>query len=293
MKPAWWLRALARVPFPILYGVAAALAFLVHRVLRYRLGVVRANLRACFPGLDRHTERRLIAAHYRGTLQVLVETLKLAGISAAELRARVGVANFELVQAPIRAGESLILVAAHQCNWEWLLQRLALDLGAPMNSAYKPLHSESADRQMLALRSRFGARLIAAKKLLREIVRMRHQVQAVCFLADQVPSSSVSRHWLTFLGRETAFYPGPAEIAVRTGYAAYFVRMRRLRTGYYEVLFEPLTRSGEKLEPIAFTRLYAARIEAQIRDFPADWMWTHRRWKLKRKSHEYDASVSG
>lgn len=293
MKPAWWLRALARLPLPILYACAAVLAFVVHRVLRHRVGVARANLRAAFPQWTRAEVSRVLAAHYRGLMQVVVETLALADISAEELRARVRFSNFELVQQQLRAGHPVMLLAAHQCNWEWLLQVLALDLGVPLTAAYKPLHSAAADAQMRALRSRFGAHMVAAKKLLREVLRRRGTVQAVAFMADQVPRSSVTRHWLMFLGRETAFYPGPAEIALRTGLVPFFMRLVRVRRGYYEVLFEPLAEPGEAFAPGQLTARYAARIEAQIRAHPADWTWTHRRWKLQRHPDEPLQPVSG
>ena len=88
--------------------------------------------------------------------------------------------------------------------------------------------ARAADRQLRLLRERFGARLIAAKKMLREVVRRRREVRAVAVIADQVPASSDGRLWLEFLGRETAFYPGPAQLARSTGYAAFFAAMTRI-----------------------------------------------------------------
>jgi len=45
------LRALSRLPWSVLYAVTACLALIAHRVLRYRLCVVRANIAASFPEL--------------------------------------------------------------------------------------------------------------------------------------------------------------------------------------------------------------------------------------------------
>jgi KDO2-lipid IV(A) lauroyltransferase len=85
---------------------------------------------------------------------------------------------------------------------------------------------------------------------------------------------------LTFLGRDTAFYPGPAEIARMTGYMAVFTTMRRLRRGFYELGFHPLAAAGERLEPDVFTARYARMLEAEILADPPSWLWTHRRWKF-------------
>jgi KDO2-lipid IV(A) lauroyltransferase len=277
---ALWIRLVSRLPFALLYPLAGALAFLLRYVLRYRVAVARANLQRCFPERTAGQINRLLRIYYRHLAQVAVEFLKVASMSAQELNARVTLLNLAHVQAEFRAGRSVLLLGAHQCNWEWSLQAVALHLGVPMDAAYKPLHSAAADRQLRQLRGRFGARLIAAKRLLREVARRRHEVRAVALIADQVPASSDGRLWMRFLGLDTAFYPGPAEIARSTGYAAFFVAMRRTGRGRYELDFQPISAAGERLEPGRFTARYAQLLETLIREQPADWNWTHRRWKL-------------
>ena len=76
-------------------------------------------------------------------------------------------------------------VAAHQCNWEWILQALAVELGFPIDVAYKPLKDRWSERQFLALRSRLGCRMVPAKSLLAEVIRLRQQVRAIMMVADQ------------------------------------------------------------------------------------------------------------
>ena len=214
----------------------------------------------------------------------MVESLKAATLPAEELVARVTLLGRDALVRELQAGRSVLLLGAHQCNWEWSLHGVALQLPELMEAAYKPLHSAAADRQLRLLRTRFGARLLMAKKLLRESMRNRHQVRAVALIADQVPASSDGRLWLSFLGRDTAFYPGPGEIARLTGYAAFFAAMRRVARGRYEIDLQPISAAGERLDPALFTERYARLLEALIRAHPADWTWTHRRWKIARAS---------
>jgi KDO2-lipid IV(A) lauroyltransferase len=134
---------------------------------------------------------------------------------------------------------------------------------------------------MTALRSRFGVRMVAAKRLLRELTRLRRQAHIAAFVADQVPTTSPNRQWLTFLGRATAFFPGPAEIARIGSYEVYYAAVTRLARGHYQMRFLPVAAAGEGLEPPEFTRRYAACVEQQIRAAPENWMWVHRRWKLE------------
>ena len=61
------------------------------------------------------------------------------------------------MRAALASGTPVLLVAAHQCNWEWMLLALSLELGYPLDAAYKPLVDGWAQREMLKARSRFGA----------------------------------------------------------------------------------------------------------------------------------------
>jgi KDO2-lipid IV(A) lauroyltransferase len=279
-----WVRAFASLPWGLLYGLASVLAFLARHVFHFKVSIARENLSRCFPQASAAEINTLLSAYYRQLGQVAVEFIKTASMSAQQMRDHITAIGFEQVRAETSAGRSVILVAAHQCNWEWAFHGTVLQLDVPVDAAYKPLHGEKSDRELRKLRVRYGANLIAAKRLVREVVSRRRQVQvhAVALLADQMPTSSQGRHWVSFLGRDTAFYPGPAEIARMTGYAAFFVAMRRVRRGHYTLEIEPICAAQERLDPPLFTVRYAALIEAQIRASPADWTWIHRRWKGER-----------
>src|ERR1700688_3263998 len=281
-RSALWLRALARLPFSALYALTALIMWLLRHGLRFRVAVARDNLRRCFPDRSEGQIEALLDAYYRQLAQVAGEIIQIADLSADQLRAHMQMHNVERVSAETRAGRSVLLLGAHQCNWEWALQATVLYLGIPIDAAYKPLHAAGFDRELRKMRCRYGAHLIAAKRLVREAVRRRGQLHAVALHADQMPASSGRRQWLSFLGRDTAFYPGPAEIARMTGYAAFFVSMRRLRRGHYLLDLIPICAAGEKLDPQVFTARYAGLVEAMIRANPADWTWIHRRWKASR-----------
>jgi KDO2-lipid IV(A) lauroyltransferase len=279
--PAWWLRALGRVPLPVMYALARAMSFLMRDVLHYRVAVARANLAAALPQLDANARQRILRQHYDSLATVVFELPRLATMSPDELRARMTLPDMPAAREDLAGGTPVLVLAAHQGNWEWLLQALALGFGAPFLAAYKPPHSESADRLMLAVRERFGTRMVPGKRLLREVLRRRGTAHAIGMVADQVPTSSPGRVWLEFFGRETAFFPGPAEIARAGRYSVYFLALRRLRRGYYETRFERIAAAGEDLDVPTLVGRYAARVEALVREHPEDWAWTHRRWKLE------------
>ena len=285
-----WIRVFSRIPLLLWYPVARFLAWLAWRVVPYRRHVVDANLKACFPEWDDVTRERVIRDYYRGFADMLVEVVHSLRLTPDELQRRVRIVNPELVRDEVapKNGKSkpVLIVAAHQCNWEWMLLGLSTQLGIPVDAAYRPLVDNWAEHEMRKLRGRFGARLIPAQELLGDIIKQRGLPRAIAMVADQEPVSSERKQWLRFLNRDTAFFLGAEEIARTTRYAAFFVKLERKRRGHYQVEFVRIAEAGEQLQPGEFTARYARLVEEQIRAAPADWPWSHKRWKLKKPLYQ-------
>jgi KDO2-lipid IV(A) lauroyltransferase len=280
------VRLLSHIPLALLYGLASFLSWLALRVYPYREHLVRENLAKAFPQFDEPQVRAIIRRYYAGFADMLAEIVKSVSMPADELRRRVRAVNIEAPHALLASGQSVLLVAAHQCNWEWLLLALSLELGFPVDAAYKPLVDNWAEREMKKLRTRFGARLVPARELLADIIRRRDVVRAVAMVADQEPTTSEHKYWTRFLGRDTAFYMGPEEIARVTHFPVFFLSLRRTGRGYYEIEFKPLAGARESLPSGALTERYARLVEEQIHAAPPDWPWSHKRWKLKRSLYQ-------
>lgn len=266
----------------VYYGIARFVAWVVHRLLGFRRSVIRGNLARSFPELPVVRRREIEHEFIRRQGELAAEVLYASRIGPDELRERVTLSNAELL-ASAAAPRPLILVGAHHGNFEWMAQRVSLELGDRMVSLYKPISNSRVDAWFLRMRSRFGARLIAAKSLLRELARFR-DAAAIGFLADQVPRTSPEKHWMQFLGQETAFFMGPELLARALRSPACIVRMRRLARGRYALEFEPLNAAGERLPNGELTERYARALEAWIRTDPAGWWWSHRRWKVRKKA---------
>jgi len=266
------------------YLVVGFGAWLALRVFGLRRGVIRGNLERSFPDWSAAQRRAVEREFARRQGEIAAEALYGSRIAGEELRARVTLANPEVLAAA-GSPRPLILVGAHHCNHEWMLQRLSLELGERLVALYKPLRNRRTDRWMRRLRTRFGARLVSAKSVLQELARMR-DVGAIGMLADQVPRTSPEKLWVEFLHQETAFFMGPELLGRALRAQVCMVRMRRIERGRYELTLVPLNVQGEKLPHGEVTTRYARALEAWIRDDPAGWWWTHRRWKLKKVSND-------
>jgi KDO2-lipid IV(A) lauroyltransferase len=281
-RQAWWLRPVAALPLRALYALAALIGWIAYRFVRPREAVVRENLTIAFPQADEAALQDIVRRYYTNFAQVLVEIVKASSWPAGKMREHVEIVHLDHVRGLLAQGTPVLIVAAHQCNWEWFLLALAAELGYPLDAAYKPLVNPWAEREMLKLRTRFGSRLVPADLLLADILKQRGTVRAICMVADQEPTKAEHKHWVRFLNRDSAFFVGAEEIARVTRYPVFFGSMRRIARGRYRAELTPLVRTGSTGSVGELTERYAQRVEAQIRESPPDWPWSHKRWRLKR-----------
>ncbi len=277
------LEWVARLPFGFLYGLADAIRWLAHRVVRYRRSVVEKNLRLSFPEKSETERRKLVSRFYRNLADIAVETLKLLTIGDQELRKRVRIVNPEVCLRYLNAGQSVVVMTSHLGNWEWLLAGNALQLGYDVDAVYKELTSASFDQLMLRIRGRFGPHPVEMKQVARELVRRKSVTRIIAMVADQTPFPG-NAYWTTFLHQDTPFFTGAAGIAKRTGYPVLYVGMRRVSRGHYETWFEPLAEAGSAQTADELIEQYARKVERDIRQYPDQWLWSHSRWKHKRPS---------
>jgi KDO2-lipid IV(A) lauroyltransferase len=282
------IKFFSRVPLRALYAFSSFLYLLAFYVVRHRHRVIREQLEKVFPEWSDAERERVHKRFLKNFCDVVIEVLKSVSMTEADMRAHVKITNVEAARRHLDAGQSIMLVTSHLCNWEWLLHGVALQLGYPVDAAYKPLHDQWAERLMLGIRSRFGARLVPAKELLADFLRRRGIVRAVAMNADQAPVSTDKRYWTRFLGQDTAFYIGAEQIARATRLPILYARVRRIRRGYYEVELRPLWDGREAAEPNALTERYARACEADVLESPVDWLWSYRRWRLKKPLYGAD-----
>lgn len=281
-RPSWWVRALAALPLGVLHGLARTFAFIAWRVIPYKTQIIRTSLSKAFPERSLAEIDGIRKAFYRNYGDVMLEIVKSTSIDEREFDERMQLPNIEIIRETLASGTPAVLYAGHQCNWEWLLLGLSKRLGYPVDTAYKPLKNAWADREMLALRQRFGARMIPADRMMRDVIARRSVPRLIALAADQEPIASDRRHWTTFLHRDTAFFMGGDVIANSLDYPVFFAAIRRTGRGRYEARFELMRAKGESLAPGELTERFARRVEQQIRESPADWPWSYNRWRLSR-----------
>ncbi|MBH8567739.1 lysophospholipid acyltransferase family protein [Hymenobacter sp. BT584] len=277
---------LAHLPLAVLYLFAEVIYFLLAYVVRYRWRVVTENLRNSFPGKTPAEIERTGKAFYRHFAQVVVEILKLAAISPAELRQRLRFTNPELMTRHFAENRLVLSLGSHMGNWEWILNGAALEFPGRAAGVYKPLNNLFFETLMRRLRTRFGADAVPMLATLRYLVAHRGEGRTLSLLTDQAAGPEDRPYWTQFLNQDTSFYTSADRLAVQLDCAVLYVGIRRARRGYYEVTFTELpdgrTAKGAPAGTFPITEAFARQLEADMRASPEQYLWTHRRWKHKR-----------
>lgn len=265
------------LPFWLLYRLSDGLFFIAYHAAGYRRKVVRNNLTLCFPEKSEKEIQRLEREFYSHLCDVVVETIKLISISPEELKKRIRHENPDFAWEILASGKSYVAMASHMGNWEWLLAGNALYLNGKIDAVYKPLHNRFFDRLMLKIRTRFGCWPVPSDTVLRSQVSRRAIPKGIAMAADQTPGPENSAV-ITFLGRKTHFFKGPPKLAAKLNFPVFYAGIRKESRGRYVLFVEPMADSDVAGEE-ALLADFAARLERDIRQQPALWLWSHKRWK--------------
>lgn len=272
-------------PFWALYLLSDMLYFFFYHIWGYRKKIVLENLRNSFPEKSDEDIKKIAKEFYRHLPDVIVESVKMRSISATEATKRMELLNPEEIYRHFDNGRGVIGVTAHYGNWEYGVHCVSLMTEHPRLVIYKPLTNKTFDTVYNKIRMRFGATMVPMKQILRHIVALRHKPHISIFAADQTPPYQESDFYIPFLNQETLVYTGVGRIAKMTDLPVVFCEIRRkAKRGYYTCKITTLAEHPKQMSEHDITRLHNAFLEEIIQSEPAYWLWSHRRWKRKRRS---------
>jgi len=277
-----FLRLFSKLPLVVLYLIGDFIYVLAYYVFRYRKEVVIGNLKKSFPEKSADDIEKIAKNFYQRFGEYIAETLKAISISAEEMSRRVKFINVPVVEPYAKQNQSIILAGTHQFNWEWALLTGCLVLPFPVDAVYQKLSNQAFDKLMFDTRAKFGGKPIEKSNIIRSLIRSKDRLKAVAIMADQSPRKKSPKYWTTFMNQETAFLTGPEQIARAMNYPVFFYRMNRVRRGHYTVELIKLTDPPYEKDSHKIIDRYIEHCEELIKDDPASYLWSHKRWKLKR-----------
>jgi KDO2-lipid IV(A) lauroyltransferase len=274
---------IGRIPFFILYGISSFVQFLLYFVFSYRKKVIVSNLKNSFPTLDAKEIDQLCYQFYGYMADLLVEFFKGSNMSKEEILKRVTIVNPEVIQNYIDKNIPVLLVAGHQGNWEWVIHRLALTNNIN-DVVYQKLNNPTFNEFSKKVRSRFGNIFLIEKRESIFLTKERKEiVRTICLAGDQAPPKPESAYWTNFLQQETAFFTGMERFAREYKYPVVFCELIRVKRGFYQMTYKSIAEAPyEELEKGEIIKQFAIHLEKSIQKYPEQYLWSHRRWKLKK-----------
>jgi KDO2-lipid IV(A) lauroyltransferase len=279
--PILWL--LSILPMRILYIKSTALYFLVYYIVGYRKKVVKDNLALVFPEKSLKERDKIARQFFKHLCDIIVETIKALTISEKEIRKRFVVTNAEILDEYYRKNRSILLMAGHYGNWEWsgILNKL-MDFEA--HAVYKPLDSKQFDALVKKTREHFGGTIVSNKKIVGVLFRKwKKGVKTLTYiLSDQTPKLGAFKHRDTFMDIDVPMFTGTEELAKKLDFAVLYLKVEKVKRGYYTATFVPLVDNPKEYPDFQITRMFFDVLEVQIREKPEYYLWSHKRWKLRK-----------
>ena len=269
------------LPFPLLYGFSSFLAFIVGRVLKYRQKIIYQNLTNSFPEMSHQQKKKIIHKFYINLTDLLVEGIKSFSMTKKQIYKHIVVLNPEILDDLYKKGKGVIGNTGHFGNWEWAALTSSFYLKHQPVGFYKPLSNKHLDKYLKKNRSRFGMHLCSIYVTAIAFESYKDKSAFFAMVGDQSPSKVETAYWFNFLNQKTAFIHGAERYAKRYDMAVAFLNIQRVKRGYYTVEIIKITDEPKLMPESEITRIYMENLEKIIKQNPENWLWSHRRWKIK------------
>ena len=257
---------------------------MVYYVFGYRKEVVFKNLNIAFPEKSEQEKIKIAKEFYGLFIDTFIETIKLISISKKQFLKRFEF-DASILNELQKSQQPIQLHTGHFFNYEFL------NLGFAIHKAqyvwlgiYSALSNKAFNTIMYNMRSRFGTTLISTKEFRNSFHQYTNKTYMLGLAADQSTSNSLNAYWIDFFGKKTAFIKGPEKGARAMNTAVLMIYIYPKKRGYYKIESSLLTTEPNNFPHGAITKALAKFLEDKIKQHPANYLWSHKRWK-----HEYDA----
>lgn len=273
------VKLISRLPLGILYIKANFLSKVFFRIVPYRRKVIDMNIEMAFPEKTKEERRQIRFSFYSFFSNLFVEGIKQLTISPADLKRRIKYSGYEAIDEHIKNGRSAMLISFHYSNWEWGFVGYSAAAKYPLDGIYQPMKNKGFGDMIVESRSRFGATMIPMEET---YVKMQEGIEKKPFVIGLIPDQSpvpFKGFWMEFLGRGTPVFRGPENLAKKFDLPVYYVDINPIKQGYYSAEVKLITENPLDCEDGWITEQYMKHLEKKIRKEPANYLWSHKRWK--------------
>jgi len=266
------------LPLPLLGRFGTLVGSALFLVLRKRRNIALVNLRLAMPELDEAARVRLARQHFQAYSRSVWERAILWWAPPARLRRLITVEPGVPLEQ-IAAGPTILLCPHFVCLD---VAGVAVMLETALCSIYVQQKNSAFDAVLRQGRSRFRpVQLFSRKEGVKPIIRaMRERLPY--FMLPDMDFGAKDAEFVPFFGVPAATLTAPGRIAAATG-AAVIPVVATFLPGYagWKVRFYPAWDNYPGDDMVASARRMNAFIEERVREAPAEYFWTHKRFKTR------------
>ncbi len=274
----------SRLPLPVTRTLTPVVSRFALRFMKRERRRMQDNLEIAFPELDERGRRQIMRGCADHLGRVLAEITWLWRASAAKVDGICEVEGAEHLQTAIDEGRGCVLATGHLGNWELFNAWLGVD-GFPMTIAVRELDDLRVDQIVTRLRTRFGTEVVPrGEKAGRQLLRALGKGRVIGLLIDQdIPS--IPGVFVPFFSRPAWTPSGAAMLALRARCPLIPGFIHRKPDGTHKIKIGPplpVPSEGALMARVTeMTAAATAAIEWQVRAWPEQWVWMHRRWRTR------------
>ena len=279
--PLLWLISI--LPFRLFYFFSDFVFIILYHVVGYRKKVVKENLRRTFPNKTKEEIQKIRKDFYRHMCDMFLEMVKTLNLSKEELKERYKIVNIEVLQEIVK-DKSVLIVCSHYANWEWNVS-INNYVNAKGYAVYQRIGNSYFDDLIKKIRAKWNTTLITQQETVKTVYRnvQNGVISAYGMVSDQSPQVKRAQYWSEFMGVKVPIFNGPESMARKLDLAVVFLKVSKVKRGYYKAEFIPITTAGKQTKKNEITDRFLRLTEDQIREKPEYYLWTHKRWKHRNK----------
>lgn len=271
------------LPYRFIYILSDIFYVLIYHGIGYRKKVVRENLKNSFPEKSEGELRAIEKKYYKHMSDLFLETFKMLSMSEKVAKKRVNYVNAEVLQDLYDRKKSVVMTSGHFGNWEWAIAGFCTTHAHQLNTIYRPIKNKAFDKLTYKLRTRYGGIMTTMNDTVRSMINLRNELTVTALAADQAPPSGTAQ-WINFLHQDTPVFSGPGKLSKKFDCPVIHLSHTKPKRGYYEITIHVITETPKELDELDIIKKFYALLEKDIQKTPHLWLWSHRRWKHKRKN---------
>jgi KDO2-lipid IV(A) lauroyltransferase len=268
------------LPLPLLGRFGAAIGSLLFATLRSRRHIALTNLRLTMPELSEAERVDIARRHFQAYSRSVWERAILWWAPEARLKRLIQIEPNGVIPVAEMTSKPTILLCPHFVCLDVAGAAIAMEASA--SSMYVTQKNAAFDQVLRAGRARFKpVKLFTRQDGIKPILRALRD-KLPYFMLPDMDFGEKDAEFVPFFGIQAATLTATARIAATTG-AQVMPVIATFLPNYqgWRVKFYPVWDNYPGEDMVAATRRMNQFIEERVRESPAEYFWTHKRFKTR------------